>query len=379
MEDTVPKIPTNLTNPSIDEYPVKLSRRKSEPIQPAHRRASNQSSVMKSPKRRVCMEPPPRSNPTTPDTSLLLAHNANLTTREECIELCYRMDTFSDVTFRVGNSTIGAFKIYKLHRLVLGGQSSYLFHLCIKSTDPTEIIDLPDIQPYIFDHIVKWLYKAKLSDRTEDMAVIAKVYEVATELKVKELETKCLDTLKEILDREKEKEEKGEVSILDEMLIKPTQAAPQPQTPCNPVPQLQPQAPYDPAPQQLKRSNTEGSVSTHRRESKAREFFKGVMEKVTRDKEPGKDKDARSISSVSSSFLTRAKIGIRGGQRSSSHPIRTSMISHPFGAARVVTIPYPQDPGAIPSVPGLNSPAAGSPGSTRTGNGVSAYRNSTAF
>ncbi|KAK6498175.1 hypothetical protein TWF506_004414 [Arthrobotrys conoides] len=329
-----------------------------------------------SPKRRICMDPPQRSNPTTPDTSLLLAENVNLSTREECIELCYRMDTFSDITFRVGNSVTGPYKVYKLHRLILGGQSSYLYSLCVKTTDPTEMIDLPGVQPYIFDHIVKWLYKAKLTNKTEDMAIIAKVYEVATNLKVKELESKCLDTLTEILAREKLKDEKGEISILDEMLIKPNQ------TPAS-------NSPTVPGP--LNRSNTEGTTSTHRRESKTKDFFKGVVGKVTTtttttapQKDIGKDKEPGKFSTISSSLLNRAKNGMRGGQRAASQPIRTSMISHPFAASRLTAIPYSQDSGMqpFPDAKDLTEPTNGatkSPGTPRTGKKESPYRNSSAF
>ncbi|KAK6519055.1 hypothetical protein TWF281_003744 [Arthrobotrys megalospora] len=333
--------------------------------------------------RRICMDPPQRSNPTTPDTSLLLAENANLTTREECIELCYRMDTFSDVTFRVGNSTIGPFKVYKLHKLVLAGQSTYLYALCVQAA-PNETVDLPDVQPYIFDHIVKWLYKAKLTDKTEDMAVLAKIYEVATNLKIKELESKTLDTLQEILQREKQKEEKGGVSILDEMLVKPP---PQPQGPGNRSSFNAPQKDTVPSSftPSLARSNTEGTVSTHRHESKTKEFFKGVMEKVSIHKDTGKEKESTSTPTFSSSFLNRAKTGIRGRDRAASQPIRTSMISHPFGATHITAVPYPRDPGAMPSLaeakdlfnpPPQNPESNESPkGSTRG----SAYRHSTAF
>ncbi|RVD89380.1 uncharacterized protein DFL_000391 [Arthrobotrys flagrans] len=324
-----------------------------------------------SPKRRICMDPPQRSNPTTPDTSLLLAENVNLTTREECIELCYRMDIFSDVTFRVGDPTTGPFKIYKLHRLVLAGQSSYMCNLCVKYTDSNETIDLPEVQPCIFDRIVKWLYKAKLGDKTEDMAVIAKVYEVATNLKIKELETKCLDTLTQILEREKTKEEKGEVSILDEMLTKPAQ-----------TPGTNPTT----APKPLVRSNTEGTASTNRRESKTKSFFKGVMDKATtQNKDAGKQKEPNKFSTLSSSFLNRAKIEVRGDQRAASQPLRASMISHPYGASHLVTIPYPQNPGTMPlptDAKDVTKPTARTtenPGSPKTIKKGSPYRNSTAF
>ncbi|KAF3153646.1 hypothetical protein TWF569_001953 [Orbilia oligospora] len=323
-----------------------------------------------SPKRRICMDPPQRSNPTTPDTSLLLAENVNLTTREECIELCYRMDTFSDVTFRVGDPVTGPFKIYKLHRLVLGGQSTYLYNLCVKNTDATEMIDLPDVQPAIFDHIVKWLYKARLTEKTEDMAVVAKLYEVAGSLKIKELESKCLSTLAEILAREKHKEENGETSILDEMLIKPTQG------PASDSPTI---------PKPLARSNTEGTTSSHHRESKTKDFFKGVMEKVTTQKDVGKEKETNKFSTLGSSFLNRAKVGMGGRQRTASQPIRTSMISHPFAASRLTAIPYAQDNNSMqhfPDAKELKEPTNGpteNPGTPRTVKKGSPYRNSTAF
>ncbi|KAK6347493.1 hypothetical protein TWF718_005334 [Orbilia javanica] len=348
--------------------------------------------VVMSPKRRICMDPPQRSNPTTPDASLLLAEGVNLSAREECIELCYRMETFSDVTFRVGNPTTGPFKIYKLHRLVLGGQSSYLYNLCVKHTDQSETIDLADIQPYIFDHIVKWLYKAKLSDKTEDMAIIAKIYEVATALKIKELETRCLDTLIMILDREKKREAKGEASILDEMLVKPAQQQQQQQASdtkpfqsieTRPIHLAEINAPVEPMP--LMRSNTEGTTSTFRRESRTKEFFKGVMDKVTaRDKDPSKEKETGTVSSLSSAFLNRAKFTVRGGQRSVSHPIKTSMISGPFAPAHLVSMPFSQDIGVMPSIPGVQDSGkltinAEAPGTPKAGSKGSPYRNSSAF
>ncbi|KAK6334426.1 hypothetical protein TWF730_003640 [Orbilia blumenaviensis] len=329
-----------------------------------------------SPRRRICLDPPQRSNPTTPDASLLLAENENLSTREECVELCYRTDVFSDITFRVGEEGMGPVKEYKLHRLILAGQSPYLYELCVKASGNAESIELTDIQPYIFDHVVKWLYKSKLVDKTEDMAIVARIYGVASQLKIKDLESKCLDTLTQILEREKAKEQKGEVSILDEMLVKTNQtpeAKTKKTTERGDVSALT----LDPS---LFRSNTETTVSTYRRESKAKDFLKGVMDKVITQKDASKERGASRASTVTAgSLLNRAKAGLRGN-RVASQPVRTSMISQPFGAARLVMVPRSLGPASLPTLPEAMNLATPLPG---TGSPASAppqdYRNSTAF
>ncbi|KAK6329830.1 hypothetical protein TWF730_006126 [Orbilia blumenaviensis] len=140
------------------------------------------------------------------------------------------------------------------------------------------MVDLPNVQLYIFDYIVKWLYRVNLTDKTKDITILAKIFEVAISLKIKELEIKTLDTL-------------------------------------------------------------------------TKEFFEGVMEKVSIHKDTSKEKE-NTTATFFSSFMNRAKTGIRGRNRDRaiSQPIRTSMISHPFDATHITVKPFSGDPRAMPSL-----------------------------
>ncbi|KAF3941887.1 hypothetical protein ABW19_dt0202040 [Dactylella cylindrospora] len=168
------------------------------------------------PNRRISLMPPPRSNPISPEISLLIPEESNISTREECVELTAQ---FSDITLVVGPPHNQ--RNFYLHRLIIAHQSPILFELCVGTSPPPTasifattpplsaalIRTLPRIEPEVFDHIVKWLYKAKLTDREADIGILRRVYEASEYLKIHELSMKVLDNLRLILDRERKERE----------------------------------------------------------------------------------------------------------------------------------------------------------------------------
>ncbi|KAF3934792.1 hypothetical protein ABW20_dc0109385 [Dactylellina cionopaga] len=249
---------------------------------------------------RVTATKPPRSNPISPEVSLLLAEDLKLSAREECIELCYRMDTFSDIKFIVGDEDAGPQRTYKLHRIVLAGQSPLLYQVCTSNkTYPDEGIPVPRVQPEIFDHIVKWLYKAKLTERVEDVAVLAKLYEAAEYLKIRELEYKVLEVLKQILDREREKELSGEKSFLDS------------------VAGARPDGPSTSDESSIAPSKIIASAGgSERKDSKAKALWKEIIEKLSPRKKEGYGSKEDDSGNDSSFFtLRRAKTTFRTPRR----------------------------------------------------------------
>ncbi|KAF3908768.1 hypothetical protein ABW21_db0203292 [Orbilia brochopaga] len=137
-----------------------------------------------------------------PSVAGLLADDNKESPREDCISALYRMPLFSDITLRVGPP--GNQRFYLLHRLVIGGQSSVLFELCnLDGPVSLDGLPLPYIEPAVFDHVVRWLYKYKLTDRDEDAAILMKVFEAAELLKIQTLAQQALSTLQIIVKRRK--------------------------------------------------------------------------------------------------------------------------------------------------------------------------------
>ncbi|KAJ6255946.1 hypothetical protein Dda_9237 [Drechslerella dactyloides] len=132
-----------------------------------------------------------------PDVAELLADDSE-SARESCISGLYRLQLWADISLCVGPP--GNQQHYLLHRLVIGGQSSFLRNLC-KSDDPMPLdgLPIPEIEPVVFNHVVKWLYRGKLTERPEDGPVLAKVLEAAQRLKIHPLEQKAIENLQLIL------------------------------------------------------------------------------------------------------------------------------------------------------------------------------------
>ncbi|KAK6524094.1 hypothetical protein TWF694_005757 [Orbilia ellipsospora] len=152
------------------------------------------------------------SNQVTRDPSVMSAQGVKISAREECIEQCYEVDAFSDIKFVVGDKQIGPQKTYHLHRLVLAGQSPLLYKVCLSGTPvPREGIPITEVQPEVFDHVVRWLYKGVLVDRIEDATVLAKIHEAAEQLEIKELENKVLQAYTTLLDDEDKKENREQL------------------------------------------------------------------------------------------------------------------------------------------------------------------------
>ncbi|KAK6330417.1 hypothetical protein TWF696_003514 [Orbilia brochopaga] len=147
---------------------------------------------------------------TSPGASLgvadLLADDSKESPREASISALYRMPLFSDITLRVGPPENQRF--YLLHRLVIGGQSPVLFELC-NADNPASVdgVPLPYIEPMVFDHVVRWLYKYKLTDRFEDAVILMKVFEAAELLKIRALSQQTLSNLQVIMRQRRQRDE----------------------------------------------------------------------------------------------------------------------------------------------------------------------------
>ncbi|EPS45775.1 hypothetical protein H072_201 [Dactylellina haptotyla CBS 200.50] len=150
----------------------------------------------------------------SPDALLQTMDEARPSMREECIEMCYRTGYFFDIKFLVGNESLGARKVYRLHKLVLASQSPLFFALCImEQPHPPDGFPIPQAQPEIFDHVVTWLYQAKVTVSPEDTPLLTKIYDAAEYLEIRELETKILEILKQRLDEKKLEDSRAKIIL----------------------------------------------------------------------------------------------------------------------------------------------------------------------
>ncbi|GBC01121.1 hypothetical protein RclHR1_40750001, partial [Rhizophagus clarus] len=95
-------------------------------------------------------------------------------------------NVFYDITIEVGNDPY--VKIFRAHMVILNYRSSYLRRILSTTNDETLAhIKLPNISPYIFQMVLRYIYGERLSLEEYDTSDIIKILVASSELSLHEL------------------------------------------------------------------------------------------------------------------------------------------------------------------------------------------------